>query len=473
MQPDPAQPRAELTLRPPDPIRVGAGTAFHLGGTLDGPAPPGSVRLRFGAGVREVDARSMPPERTYGAGSLWWSLVEVPAGTAPAATDVALELAVDGGVEELALGRVELVAGEEGQPEPAPEPEAGERPLIAICMATFEPAPDRLRVQLDSIRAQTWESWICVISDDCSSPEAFAELERQVGDDPRFVVSRSPERLGFLRNFERSLCMAPRSAGLVSLADQDDRWHPDKLDALAAALLAAPDSLLAYSDVRIAGGDGTILSDTYFFERRNNPDSMASMLITNNVTGAASLFRRELLETALPFPPGGTGQELYHDHWLALCAMATGPLTYLDRPTHDYVRHDESVTVTEAEGHWVAPPEGRLGAAGLRLRRAARRLRLASRSPGWRSAYIGRYLLIRQLGTILQLRIGRERIQPRHLADIDRLLAAERSPRAATWLLARSFRPWIGRNDTLARERAVFGGILWRKLAGRRGRGRT
>ena len=29
--------------------------------------------------------------------------------------------------------------------------------------------------------------------------------------------------------------------------------------------------------------------------------------------------------------------------------------------------------------------------------------------------------------------------------------------------------PGIGRNDTLARERAVFGGILWRKLAGRRG----
>jgi hypothetical protein len=116
------------------------------------------------------------------------------------------------------------------------------------------------------------------------------------------------------------------------------------------------------------------------------------------------------------------------------------------------------------------PPRGRFGIATLRVGRVLRRIRFASRSPGWRSAYIGRYLLIRQLGTILQLRIGRERIQPRHLADIDRLLAAERSPRAAAWLLARSFRPWIGRNDTLARERAVFGGILWRKLAGRRGR---
>jgi hypothetical protein len=109
----------------------------------------------------------------------------------------------------------------------------------------------------------------------------------------------------------------------------------------------------------------------------------------------------------------------------------------------------------------------------MRLRRYARRLRLASRSPGWRTGYVGRYLLIRQLGTILLLRLGRERIAPRHLRDIDRLLAAETSPGAALWLLARSFRPWIGRNDTLGRERVVFGGILWRKLVGRRGRRRV
>ena len=255
---------------------------------------------------------------------------------------------------------------------------------------------------------------------------------------------------------------------MIALADQDDRWDSDKLDLMIAELDSTPSALLAYSDVRIADAAGNVLSDTYFFERRNNPTSMASMLVTNNVTGAASLFRRELLETALPFPPGGTGQELYHDHWLALCALAQGPLVYVDRPTHDYTRHDASVTLTEADGHWVAPPRGRLGAARMRARRFGRRLRLASRSPGWRSAYTGRYLLIRQLGAILLLRLGRDGIAPQHLRDIDRLMAAETSPRAALWLLARSFRPWIGRNDTLARERVIFGGILWRKLVGRR-----
>jgi len=433
----------EVSLAPPDPILVGGGTAFYVGGTMAPGAAPGA-RVRAGDLEFAIDASAIPAERRYGPGELWWTLVTIPAGAA--------------------------VAGEDP---PARQQHAPGSGAIAICMATHEPDPERLRVQLDSIRCQTRDDWVCVISDDCSPPDAVAAIEREIDGDPRFVLSRSAERLGFVRNFERALRLAPAGAELLALADQDDRWDPDKLEVLAAALAANPRSLLAYSDVRIADGAGNVLSDTYFFERRNNPASMASMLIVNNVTGAAAMFRRELLATALPFPPGGTGQELYHDHWLALCALATGPLTFVDRPTHDYVRHDASVTIGEAEGHWVAPPRGALGGLRMRAARAARRLRLATRSPGWRTAYIGRYLLIRQLAAILELRIGRERILPQHRRDIDRLLAAERSPAAALWLLARSFRPWIGRNDTLARERAILGGILWRKLVGRRGRRRT
>ena len=38
----------------------------------------------------------------------------------------------------------------------------------------------------------------------------------------RFVVSRSPRRLGFYRNFERALRLAPPGAPLIALCDQDD-----------------------------------------------------------------------------------------------------------------------------------------------------------------------------------------------------------------------------------------------------------
>ena len=42
------------------------------------------------------------------------------------------------------------------------------------------------------------ENWVCVISDDCSQPERLRGARAAVGGDPRFVVSRSPRRLGLL-----------------------------------------------------------------------------------------------------------------------------------------------------------------------------------------------------------------------------------------------------------------------------------
>jgi glycosyltransferase involved in cell wall biosynthesis len=304
-----------------------------------------------------------------------------------------------------------------------------------------------------------------VISDDGSSPEAFAEIERIVGDDPRFRVSRAPSRLGFLRNFERAIRLAPEEAGLIALCDQDDRWFPDKLEALAATLRANPRAALAYSDMRITDGEGRVLSDTFWYLRRNRCDDMVSMLVTNTVTGAASLFRRELLADALPLPPAHPTHAMYHDHWLALCALATGEIAYLDRPTYDYYRYDDSVTVREAPD-WVRPHPGFAGRLRVHWGRVTRRIRMGSGAPTWEQVYRRRWLMLAQLVVMLELRLG-DRIGARHRRGMERLMRAERSPLAAAWLLLRCLRPLIGRNETLARERVLFGGLLWRWTRGR------
>ena len=59
--------------------------------------------------------------------------------------------------------------------------------------------------------------------------------------------------MGFYRNFERALGMVPAEAELIALSDQDDRWYPDKLSSLRAALGG---SRLAYSDARLVDREG-------------------------------------------------------------------------------------------------------------------------------------------------------------------------------------------------------------------------
>ena len=93
--------------------------------------------------------------------------------------------------------------------------------------------------------------------------------------------------------------MLPAEAELVALCDQDDRWYPEKLAMLRGALGGAQ---LVYSDQRLVDRDGRVLRETMWEGRRNNHTNLASLLVANTITGAATLFRRELAELALPFP---------------------------------------------------------------------------------------------------------------------------------------------------------------------------
>lgn len=312
---------------------------------------------------------------------------------------------------------------------------------VVICMATFEPDMQLFRAQVESLRAQTDTRWACLISDDCSSPERFAQIEALIAPDRRFSASRSPARLGFYRNFERALAMIPETARLVALCDQDDRWHPDKLAVLRAAL---GDAMLVYCDQRLTTADGGVLRETLWKGRRNNHTNLASLLIANSITGAASLMRRGVVELALPFPEAPGYQ--FHDHWLGLVALAAGEIAYVDRPLYDYVQHGGAVFGDVSVG------PGR-----------ARRRPPHSLMERWRAAYFYGYRSRVIQARALLDRCGR-RLTGRKRRALRRFIDSERSPLAFAWLVARSVRSLAGRNETLGSELELAAGIVWRWL---------
>jgi glycosyltransferase involved in cell wall biosynthesis len=331
----------------------------------------------------------------------------------------------------------------------SPEPE----PLVAVAMATHEPRDDLFEHQIGSLRAQTHSNWLCVISDDASSPERFSAIERAVGDDVRFEVSRSDSRLGFYRNFERALERIPADAKFVAFADQDDRWRPDKLAALAREI---GDARLVYSDARAVRSDGSVLAETLWRERRNNLTDLASLLFANSVTGAAAMFRRDLLDLALPFPeaPG----KPYHDHWVALVARGAGRLAYIDRPLLDYIQHSGAVLGADAIA--ARPALGRRA----RLRRLARDPTAARER--WREAYEQEWLRVEAFARALLVRCG-DRLGPDDRRVLERVTAGERSPRTWAWLAMRPLRSVAGRNETKGFEHRLLRGLVWRRLTSR------
>jgi O-antigen biosynthesis protein len=327
---------------------------------------------------------------------------------------------------------------------------AAAAPLVAICMATFDPDPSLLKRQIASIREQTHEHWICLVSDDGSRPERLELLRELTAGDDRFTLSVGEGRLGFYANFERALELVPPRAEFVALADQDDCWYPQKLAALLAALGGAQ---LVYSDMRIVDEEEGVLSDTFWRGRRNNYTDLGSLMLANTVTGAASLFRRELLDLVLPFPePVG---DPFHDQWIASVALATGNIAYLDRPLYDYVQHGAA-----ARGHAAAMREWD---AGRLLSWRDPRGSLREISAHAERSYATNVRRIALAARAIEARAG-NRLEADKARVVRRLARLDRSLSPAPWLALRSLRPG-GRRETMGIELSLLSAILWRRLA--------
>jgi GT2 family glycosyltransferase len=428
----------------PAELAVGKGTALFVAGTCFAPGEAlESLVLLVDGEEQPLGAFGMPRLETLRANepdgyrSGFWGMAQI--RSAPVTLALRARFG-SGAVEEAALGTIAAA--------PTDEPVRTEA-AVAICMTTFDPPLDLFRRQVDSIRAQTYEDWVCIVSDDCSSPSHTAAIREVLGDDPRFVLSRAPRRLGFYRNFERALSLAPAGARHIALADQDDSWHPDKLATLVGEL---GDAQLVYSDARVVDETGRVRADTYWSTRNNNHSDLLSLLVANSVTGAASLFPRSLLEDALPFPPAQFAH--FHDHWLALVALSLGDIAFVERPLYDYVQHGDATL-----GHAAA---NRM--PGMRERLAAVRRDPRERIRLWRMHYYVDACRLLQMTTVLRLRCW-ERMAPAKRRAIERFERADRSLPALAGLAWRGAQELLGRRrDTLGAEWMLAHAFVWRRL---------
>lgn len=303
-----------------------------VGGTRFPATGLNTVRLDAEAAQRR---HGLAPDLACG----FWGVATLPATRAGEALRPALVLDwTDGTREEWPAGMVAVEEPAAMMPDDAlPQGDAppGNGPLVAIAMATYNPDPALFRAQVDSIRAQTHERWICLIEDDGSDDAHWQDILAAISGDGRFLPVRNDVNLGFYRNFERALGRVPAEAAFIALADQDDRWAPGRLAALIAAVQA--DAVLAFGNMRVVDGAGRVVSETFWPGLDSRHDSLDALLMANAVTGCACLFRASLLRLALPFP--ALGRIAYHDHWIACCAAVEGTIAYLPQSLGDYVQH--------------------------------------------------------------------------------------------------------------------------------------
>jgi hypothetical protein len=217
-------------------------------------------------------------------------------------------------------------------------------------MATYQGA-DYLQQQIDSIRQQTAGDWTLLARDDGSSDGTQEVLRRQAALDHRLVMLEDGgPRLGAAGSFARLAEEAyRRGAEYLFFADQDDVWHPEKLDRQLARMYEAEQSCdgrapsLVYSDMEVCDAALKSLHRSfvrYSYHSQGGQDPLGTLLARNFVPGCACLVNRPLLDFALPIPSAAA----MHDWWLTLSAAAIGRIVWLGQSLGRYRQHGRNAS---------------------------------------------------------------------------------------------------------------------------------
>jgi rhamnosyltransferase len=241
--------------------------------------------------------------------------------------------------------------------------ESGVENRVVIVMSSYNGARF-IAEQIESIRRQTLADWTLLVRDDGSSDETPQILDSLAAAEPRILLLQDGcGNLGPAESFGVLMAAALNAgAGYVAFADQDDVWHPDKLERELETLRAreAPAGsavpLLVHSDLSVVDEELRFIHASFlaFQGLGQDPRTPLQRLLTQNyVTGCTVVVNRALLRAALPLPD----VVMMHDWWLALCAAALGEMVYYPRATVLYRQHGRNA----AGSRWWM--EAGLGAA--------------------------------------------------------------------------------------------------------------
>lgn len=187
--------------------------------------------------------------------------------------------------------------------------------LVSVVMATFN-GEKFLRQQIESILNQNYTNIELVVVDDGSTDKTLTILNEYAKQDARIKIYPATTNMGFVSNFERGLTLA--QGEYVMLSDQDDIFRQDKILLMLQKLKGGTCDLVI-SDLSLIDSDGNLIHKSFWQSQRLNPSAgkpFKRLIYSNFATGCAMMFRRKLLNSALPFPKG----ILVHDWWIAVVA---------------------------------------------------------------------------------------------------------------------------------------------------------
>ena len=228
---------------------------------------------------------------------------------------------------------------------------------ILVSLAVYQPNLEFLRAQLASLAAQTLPCTLVAVIADGTSHDTVRGMATDLGLTCTLADPPAPP-LDPLRAFsfglETALALSSAPQDLFAFCDQDDVWHPTRLEAARARMIETG-AKLVHGDARLVDGSGHLLhASMYAQEARMRNPTLKHLFYRNVITGMASLFDRDVAALMTPIPVPLRKGFFLHDHWLGFVgALWPNGLAHLETPLIDYRQHGGNVVgaATGAEAH--------------------------------------------------------------------------------------------------------------------------
>ena len=208
---------------------------------------------------------------------------------------------------------------------------------ISVVMTVYN-GEKYLLEQMDSILNQSYLPNEIIISDDCSNDRTMNLLEKYNNNkNIEIKIYKNEKNLGFTKNFEKAIFKS--TGDLVFLSDQDDVWYKNKIETIINKFNENPDINLIIHDADLVDANLKKTNLTSISQAKSgfkNTDVL--------ITGALSVFKKDLLKYILPFPQDLLG----HDGYIHFIAKNLGSRLVINDNLQMLRRH------TGNTSDWVA-----------------------------------------------------------------------------------------------------------------------
>lgn len=212
---------------------------------------------------------------------------------------------------------------------------------IQVLLSTYN-GEKYISDQIESILAQSFETYSLLIRDDGSEDNTLRYLEKYALKYPGKIRFITGSNVGVKKSFFELLRKADSNCSYYSFCDQDDWWLKDKLLRTVSTLNKEDPNipLLYFTPTFLTDKD---LTEIKIWPRcQKARPSFFNALAENIVVGTTATINNKAKDLLLLRKPDFQHM-IMHDWWSYICISALGKVIFDEEPSVLYRQHDENL----------------------------------------------------------------------------------------------------------------------------------